>query len=397
MSRAATGRGAGAGTTTTAAVLYERGAQHVVEEVELAPVGPAQVRVQLAASGVCHSDLSVQRGDLPFVFPTVLGHEAAGVVAEVGAAVTRVQPGDHVVLTWMPPCRRCTWCLAGQPMLCSEGLGEALGSPYASVRGTPLVRGLGTATFAQQTLVPERSVVPIDPQVPLEHAALIGCALATGVGAVWRTARVPPGATVAVVGCGGVGLAAVQGARLAGASQVIAVDVVPAKLQLAASVGATATVHAAAGDPVEQVRALTGGIGVDFAFEVVGRAATIREAFAMARRGGTAVLVGAGSPAEQVTFTAMELFIDAKTVVGCVYGSVDPDRDFPVLADLVRMGRIDAAGMVTRRIALDEIDDAFRAMEAGEVARSVIVFDDPLSGAGRASGAPSASIEGDAR
>ncbi|MHB8328675.1 MAG: Zn-dependent alcohol dehydrogenase [Acidimicrobiales bacterium] len=357
-----------------AAVVHAVGEPFVVEEIELARPGPHDVRVRMAASGVCHSDLSVQNGSIPFMFPTVLGHEGAGVVAEVGAAVTRVTPGDHVVLTWMPPCRRCFWCLAGQAMLCANGLTEALGGAYATVGGRPLVRGLGTATFAEETLVPEGEVVPIDRSVPLDLAALVGCALSTGVGAVWHTARVRPGSSVAVVGCGGVGLSVIQGARLAGATTIVAVDPVPAKLEMAKAMGATTTLDAG-GDVVAGVRDATGGRGADYCFEVVGRGETIRSAFASARRGGTVVLVGAGSPAEQVAFNAMELFVDAKTLVGCVYGSTDPDRDFPVLVELVRSGAIDAAGLVTRRIALDEVNDAFRSMEAGTVARSVIVFD----------------------
>ncbi len=365
----------GRGRVVRAAVVHEVGAPVVVEEIELAPTGPGDVLVRMAASGVCHSDLSVQKGSIPFMFPTVLGHEGAGVVVEVGASVTRVVPGDHVVLTWMPACRRCFWCLRGQTMLCELGLTEALTSPYATVRGKPIVRGLGTATFGEFTLVPEGEVVPVDPSVPLELAALVGCALATGVGAVWNTAKVPPGSTVAVIGCGGVGLSVIQGARLAGASTIVAVDAVGSKLKTAQSMGATAVVDASTEDPVAAVRAHTAGRGADFGFEVVGRPDTIRTAFASVRRGGTAVLVGAGSPADQVSFSAFEMFVDAKTVVGCVYGSTDADRDFPVLVDLVRRGAVDAAGMVTRRIGLDDVNDAFRAMEAGEVARSVIVYD----------------------
>jgi S-(hydroxymethyl)glutathione dehydrogenase/alcohol dehydrogenase len=362
--------------TVRAAVVHEVGGPFVVEDIELAPTGPHDVRVKMAASGVCHSDLSVQKGTIPFMFPTVLGHEGAGVVMEVGDAVTRVVPGDHVVLTWMPACRRCFWCLRGQAMLCEVGLTEALSSPYATVRGKPLVRGLGTATFGEETLVPEGEVVRVDPSVPLELAALVGCALATGVGAVWNTAHVTPAATVAVVGCGGVGLSVIQGARLAGASTIVAVDQLASKLELATAMGATAVVDASAEDAVAAVRAQTGGRGVDFGFEVVGRPETIRTVFGAVRRGGTAVLVGAGSPAEKVSFSAFELFVDAKTVIGCVYGSTDADRDFPVLVDLVRAGAIDAEGLVSRRIGLDDVGDAFRAMEAGEVARSVIVYEE---------------------
>jgi S-(hydroxymethyl)glutathione dehydrogenase / alcohol dehydrogenase len=362
-------------TTVRAAVAHEVGAPLVVEEIELDDPGPKDVRVRIAASGVCHSDLSVQRGSLPYMFPTVLGHEGAGVVEAVGDAVERVRPGDHVVLSWIPPCRSCYWCLAGQPMLCEPGLARSMGGPYATLRGVPLVRGMGTGTFAQQTLVPEGEVVPIDRDVPLTLAALVGCALATGVGAVWNTAHVTPGSSVAVVGCGGVGLAVLQGARLAGASTVVAVDRSPNALRAAVAMGASTTVDSSSVDPVEAVRAATHGRGVDFAFEVVGRSETIRAAFAMTRRGGTAVVVGAGSPDDPVTFSAMELFVDAKSLVGCIYGSTDPDRDFPRLAEMVLRGELDAAAMVTRRIGLEDIDDAFRAMESGTSTRSVVVFE----------------------
>ena len=272
------------GRTVRAAVVHEVGAPFVIEEIELAPTGPHDVRVKMAASGVCHSDLSVQKGTIPFLFPTVLGHEGAGVVVEVGEAVTRVAPGDHVVLTWMPACRRCFWCLRGQAMLCEVGLAESLSGAYATVGGTPLVRGLGTATFGEETLVPEGEVVRVDPSVPLELAALVGCALATGVGAVWHTAHVTPGSTVAVVGCGGVGLSVIQGARLAGATTIVAVDQVASKLDTAKAMGATAVVDASSEDAVAAVRAHTGGRGADFGFEVVGRAETIRTAV----RGGAA-------------------------------------------------------------------------------------------------------------
>jgi S-(hydroxymethyl)glutathione dehydrogenase / alcohol dehydrogenase len=370
-----TGAVTGAGTTVRAAVVAGVGAPFEVRPVELVPVGPGQVRVRIAASGVCRSDLSVRDGSLPFVFPTVLGHEGAGIVEEVGDGVTRVVPGDHVVLTWVPACRRCFWCLAGQPVLCANGLAEALGSPYATLDGAPIIRGLGTATFAEATVVPEGSVVPVRRDVPLDQAALVGCALATGVGAVWNTAHLRPGSTVAVVGCGGVGLAAVQGARLAGAVSVVAVDRVRSRLDAAVALGATDTVDAGAGDPVAAVRSLTAERGVDVAFEVVGASATIRQAFEMTRRGGSTVIVGAGSAEDPVQFNAMELFVDGKALLGCVYGSTDPDRDFPLLVDLVCQGRLDAASMVTERIGLDDLEAAFRAMQAGEGTRSVVVFD----------------------
>jgi S-(hydroxymethyl)glutathione dehydrogenase/alcohol dehydrogenase len=363
------------GRTARAAVLHASGEPVRIEEIALFDPAPNQVVVRLHASGVCHSDLSVVRGTFPFMFPTVLGHEGSGVIESVGDAVTRVEPGDHVVLTWMPPCRQCPNCLAGQNVLCDVGLAEAIGSSYATVDGVPLVRGLGVAGWATHTLVPEGSVVKIPKEADLELAALIGCALSTGVGAVFRTARVTPGSSVAVIGCGGVGLCVMQGAKIAGASKIIGVDRLAPKLELARSLGATDVVNATEGDPVEAVKALTDGRGADFTFEVVGISATIKQSFAMTRRGGTTVLVGAGSPSDEVTFNAMDLFLDAKTLVGCVYGSTDPDRDFPVLVEMIERGAIDARAMVTKRIGLEDINDALDSMEAGVGARSLVVFE----------------------
>jgi S-(hydroxymethyl)glutathione dehydrogenase / alcohol dehydrogenase len=364
---------AGGSLTAKAAVLRAAGEPLSIEEITLFEPSPTQVVVRLVGSGVCHSDLSVIRGTFPFMFPTVLGHEGSGVIESVGSDVKRVAPGDHVVLTWMPPCRHCEACLAGQSVLCDVGLAEAIGSSYATVDGVPLVRGLGVAGFATHTLVPEASVVKIPEDADLELAALVGCALSTGVGAVFRTARVAPGSTVAVVGCGGVGLAVMQGAKIAGASRIIAVDRLEPKLELARSLGATDLVDASSVDAVAEVKLLTGGRGADYAFEVVGISATIKQSFAMTRRGGTTVLVGAGSPSDEVTFSAMDLFLDMKTLVGCVYGSTDPDRDFPGLVEMIERGTIDAKRMVTSRIGLEDINDALDAMEAGDGARSLIV------------------------
>ena len=358
-----------------AAVLRAPGEPLSVETVTLEVPGPHQVRVSLAASGVCHSDLSIQNGTLPFMFPTVLGHEGAGVVEAVGSEVTRVRVGDHVVLCWMPACRECFWCRVGQPVLCENGLTEAFTAPYGTLEsGEVLIPGLGTATFAEATLVSERSVVKIYERIGLDQAALVGCALSTGIGAVARTAEVPAGSSVAVVGCGGVGLAAIVGARLAGASKIVAVDRVSAKLAIASLIGATDVVDSSSSDPVAAVRAITEGRGVDYAFEVVGRSSTIKQAFQMARRGGTAVIVGAGSADDDVSFSAMDLFVDAKRILGCVYGSVDADRDFPWLVGLIMDGNVDASAFVSRRIGLDDVNDAFKSMEAGEVTRSVIIY-----------------------
>jgi S-(hydroxymethyl)glutathione dehydrogenase/alcohol dehydrogenase len=358
-----------------AAVLREVGEPLEVADVSLAPLAPNQVRVRIAASGVCHSDLSVQNGSIPLPPPVVLGHEGAGVVEETGAAVERVRPGDHVVLSWVPACRTCFYCLRGQPVLCERGLQEAFGAPYGSVDGAPVFPGLGTATFAEVSQVLERAVVPIDASIPLDVAALVGCAVTTGVGAVLNTARVQPGASVAVVGCGGVGLSVIEGAVLAGAASVTAIDKALERLALAGEVGATHVVDASSEDPVAAVREVTGGRGADYVFEVVGSGATIRTAFEATRRGGTTTLVGAGRPDDHVGFNAMEMFVDAKRILGCVYGSADPDRDFPKLLELDRVGRLDLGRLITSRIGLADLDEAFRAMKAGEGARSVVVFD----------------------
>lgn len=358
-----------------ASLLRAPGAALELVDVELDDLAPHQVRVRMAASGVCHSDLSVITGTLPHPTPCVLGHEGAGVVEEIGSAVTRVQPGDHVILSWNPACRECVWCLADQPYLCEQGLIDAFGAPYGTVEGEPVFRGMTTGTFGESTQVLEKAVVPIPDDVPLEVAALIGCAVTTGVGAVVNTAGVAPGQTVAVVGCGGVGLSAVMGAVVAGASSVVAVDLSPERLELAAGLGATETISAGDGDPVEALRELTGGVGADHVFEVVGRSQTIRQAYDMTRRGGACTLVGAGSADDDVRFDAMELFFTGKQILGCVYGSADPPRDFPRLIDLYRSGRLPLDRLITERIGLDGIGDAFAAMEAGRGARSVVVLD----------------------
>jgi S-(hydroxymethyl)glutathione dehydrogenase/alcohol dehydrogenase len=355
-----------------AAVLHDYGKPLDIEEIDLAPTGPGQVRVRIAASGVCHSDLSVVQGKFPFPVPCVLGHEGAGVVAEVGAGVTRVQPGDHVILNWNPGCGECPLCRRGEIHLCETAATWTFNSPYGSIGGTPLLRGLGTATFADETLTVERAVVPIDPDIPLDIAALVGCAITTGVGAVLNTARVPSGATVAVVGCGGVGLSVVMGAKYAGAERIIAVDLSAERRALARSLGATDEVDGSA-DAMQAVLDLTGGLGVDYAFEVVGVPTTMQLAWRITRRGGTTVAVGAGSAAEETSFRMFDLFFQSRSLVGCVYGSANPERDFPRFLGMWRDGRLPIDALVTERISLEQINDAFAAMQAGEGARSVIV------------------------
>ena len=358
-----------------AAVLRAPGEAFAVEALELRALGRRDVHVQVAASGVCRSDLSIQDGTIPHPLPAVLGHEGAGVVLATGPDVTTVQPGDHVVLSWVAPCRSCFYCLRGHPELCEHGLDHAFAMPYATgADGTGYLAAFGTATFGEETIVPEAACVKIDASFPLELAALVGCGVVTGVGAVCNSAHVEPGASVAVLGCGGVGLAAIQGARLSGAATIIAVDRVASKLAHARASGATDVVDSAATDPVTAVRELTGGRGADHVFEVVGRSDTIRAAYEMTRRAGTCTVVGAGSFTDMVEFAAMSLMVDAKTMRGCVYGATDPARDFPEMIRLQQAGRLDLDSLVTQRIALTELNEAFAAMEAGEVVRSVIVY-----------------------
>jgi len=358
-----------------AAALRAAGDAFAVEELELRALGPSEVHVHVAASGVCHSDLSIQDGTIPHPLPAVLGHEGAGIVLATGAEVTTVTAGDHVVLAWVAPCRACFFCLRGHPELCEHGLDHAFSAPYATATdGTAFLAAFGTATFGEETIVPERACVKISADFPLELGALVGCGVVTGVGAVCNSARVEPGASVAVIGCGGVGLAALQGARLAGAAPIIAIDRVASKLELARRCGATETIDASHADAASAVRDLTAGRGADYVFEVVGRSDTIESAFDMTRRAGTCTIVGAGSFTDMVKFGAMHLMVGAKTIRGCVYGSTDPARDFPEIIRLQQSGHLDLAALVTRQIQLDELNDAFRAMQAGEVARSIIVY-----------------------
>ncbi|WBB51094.1 alcohol dehydrogenase catalytic domain-containing protein [Verrucosispora sp. WMMA2044] len=344
-----------------------------VEKVELPATGPGQVRVAVRAAGVCHSDLSMVDGTIAAPYPLLLGHEAAGVVVEVGADVDRIAVGDHVVLDWAPPCRVCWYCGHGEPWLC-----ERSGTPAATVGhtidGEPLHVTLGLGALAEQVVVPQQAVVAVPPDLPFATAALLGCAVLTGVGAIRRTADVRPGDSVAVIGLGGVGLSAVAAARAAGAARVIAVDVAPAKAELAHAAGATDFLLA--DDTLSRaVRTLTDGRGVDHAVECVGRAATIRAAWRATRRGGQVIVVGMGGKDDMVALSALEIFHSARTLRSSVYGSSDPDRDVPELARAVLDGTLDLDFLVTDRITLDAAPEALARMARGEGARTVVLFD----------------------
>lgn len=354
-----------------AAVLTAPGAPLQVCDLTLPEPGQGQVRVRIAATGVCHSDLSLASGTLRQRVPAVLGHESAGTVVSVGAGVTSTAPGDRVVLCWAPPCGRCWFCEQDEPWLC-ERSADAASVPYATVDGQPVYPGLSTGGFAEQTVVSARAVLPVPDAVPLEQAALVGCAVMTGVGAVLKTARVRAGQSVLVVGLGGVGLSVVQGARLAEAGRVIVVDRSPSRLDLAQTMGATDALPDG-GDLPRQVRELTAGRGVDHAFDCVGLAETIRGCWSATRRGGVTTVVGIGGKDQQVTFSALELFHYARVLQGCVYGSTDPPADIPTVLQHAAAGRLELGALVGDTVGLEGIGAAFEAMARGAGARTLVV------------------------
>ena len=348
-----------------------------VENVTLDPPKAGEVLVKMVATGVCHSDLSVINGTLPLPLPMVLGHEGAGIIEEVGEGVTGVKPGDHVVMSFQPACGECFFCIRHEPFLCTCGspTGRMLdGTTRVKLDGKEIGVMQFLGNMAEYVVAPAISVVPIDPDIPLRSAALVGCGVTTGVGAAINTAKVEPGSTVAVIGCGGVGLSIIQGARIAGAKRIIGIDLEDNKLEMATRFGATDTINGS-NDPVGGVKELTEGVGADYAFEAIGLSATILQAWAMVRRGGTAVVVGAGKLTDMVTIPALMLFAEAKTLKGCYYGSVNARVDFPMLLDLYRRKKLDLDGMVTNTYKIDDTPQAFADMEKGINARGVIIFD----------------------
>jgi S-(hydroxymethyl)glutathione dehydrogenase/alcohol dehydrogenase len=351
--------------------------RYSVEEITLDPPKAGEVLVKMVATGVCHSDLSVINQTLPLPLPMVLGHEGAGIVEKVGDGVANVTRGDHVVLSFTPSCGDCFWCINHEPHLCMIGQPTGLmldGTSRTRMNGTQLGVMQFLGVMAEYAVVPAISVVPIAKDLPLRSAALVGCGVTTGVGAAIKTAQVKPGSTVAVVGCGGVGLSIIQGARIAGARRIIGIDLAANKLEMARRFGATDAVDGS-GDVAGTVMGLTGGVGADYAFEAIGLSATILQAYGITRRGGTVVVVGAGSLMDMVTFPALMLFADAKTIKGCFYGSVNARVDFPMLLELYRQKKLDLDGMVTKTYRIDEAPQAFEDMEQGKNARGVIVFD----------------------
>jgi S-(hydroxymethyl)glutathione dehydrogenase/alcohol dehydrogenase len=372
-----------------AAVLRNTGDDklEVRDDVGLIDVGPGQVKVDIQATGVCHSDLSAMTGVIPQPAPFVPGHEGAGIVSEVGEGVTSVSPGDHVIVAWSPPCGTCAFCIdRKQPNLCSNLQMATMGATNFVIEGTPTFGMAGAGTFSEAVLLAEQGVVKIDDDIPFEIASLVGCGVMTGVGAALNTAKVSPGSSVVVFGCGGVGISAIQGARVAGAAEIVAVDLVDHKLEDAQRFGATQAVKP---DDLDGVKnSITGGDGFDYAFEAIGLPATMRAAYDATRRGGTTCVIGVGAMDQMVSFSAFELFYNEKNLVGSYYGSADVRSDFHRMLRLWKTGRLDLEGMISRKLGLEDVNDAIADLKAGEVIRQVITFgDSPSSTSGAATSA----------
>jgi len=360
-----------------AAVMRATNAPLEIEELQIDDPGPGEVLLKTAASGICHSDLHVIEGGLPMPPPCVLGHEPAGIVEAVGAGVTDFVPGDHVIGCLTSFCGVCKFCAVGRPYLC---LTQFAGRPpetkprLTTASGEAVPQFANLSSFAEKMLCPERSLVKIKEEMPLDRASLIGCGVTTGLGAALNTVNIPAGATVVIIGCGGVGLAALQGARIGGAGKIIAVDAQKWKFGLAQKLGATDCVDATDGDPVAAVQALTGG-GADFVFECIGLVPTVQQAIAMTGRGGTTVLVGVVPVTQMVPISAADLTLQEKNITGSYMGSNRFRFDMPKYIDFYLDGRLHLDEMISSRIKLEEVNDALDLMRKGEAARQVIVFD----------------------
>jgi alcohol dehydrogenase len=358
---------------------YARSRPLAIETVELDPPGPGEALVRIKAAGLCHSDLSVINGDRPRPVPMVLGHEAAGVVEALGPGVDDLAPGDHVVMVFVASCGHCLPCAEGRPALCEPAFAaNTAGTLLSGARrlkadGAALNHLLGVAAFADHVTVSRRSLVKVDKSLPFEHAALFGCAVLTGVGAVVNTAALKPGQSAAIVGLGGVGLAGLLGAVAAGASQVIAIDVMPQKLELAKKLGATRTVNGRDGDAVEQVKAATGG-GVDFAFDFAGSVQALETAYRVTRRGGTTVSAGLPNPKHSFPLPAVNLVAEERTLKGSYIGTCVPLRDIPRYVALFQQGKLPVDQLLTGKLALEDINEGFDKLHNGEAIRQVIAF-----------------------
>ncbi|MFF0449132.1 S-(hydroxymethyl)mycothiol dehydrogenase [Streptomyces sp. NPDC004609] len=349
-----------------------RGEPVRVETVVVPDPGPGEAVVTVQACGVCHTDLHYKQGGISDDFPFLLGHEAAGVVESVGPGVTEVAPGDFVILNWRAVCGRCRACRRGRPWYCFDTHNAR--QKMTLTDGTELSAALGIGAFAEKTLVAAGQCTKVDPAVSPAVAGLLGCGIMAGIGAAVNTGEVGRGDSVAVIGCGGVGDAAIVGARLAGAGRIIAVDIDDRKLETAAKMGATHTVNSRTGDPVEAIRELTGGFGADVVIDAVGRPETYRQAFYARDLAGTVVLVGVPTPEMTLELPLLDVFGRGGALKSSWYGDCLPSRDFPMLIDLHQQGRIDLGAFVTETIGLDDIEDAFTRMHQGDVLRSVVMF-----------------------
>lgn len=344
----------------------------VHDDLSVVDPRPGQVRLRLRAAGICHSDLSAMNGTLPQKAPFVPGHEGAGEVVAVGDGVTSTKPGDHVIVAWTPPCGKCPACRRGQPNLCVAIFFAIAGSANFRRGSDELFGFSGTGTWAEEMVVPEEAAIVVADDVPFDVAALVGCGVTTGVGAAVNTAKVTVGSSVVVFGCGGVGISAIQGARLCGAAEIVGVDTVASKLDDARRFGATHAVHP--DDLREASAAITGGEGFDYAFECVGSAPTFRAAWDSTRRGGTTVIVGAGRGDATLSLNGFELFFSNKALLGSYYGGADVRTEFHRLLRLWQAGRLDLEGMVSARFGLDGINDGLAALREGAVIRQVVTL-----------------------
>lgn len=363
-----------------AAVLYKTNEPLVIEQIEIDPPKAHEVKVKIAAAGVCRSDLHFMKGEAIINVPAVLGHEGSAVVMEVGEGVTSVTPGDHVILSFSPFCGYCESCLSGHPNTCDthqKATGKMFdGTSRIHIGGQDLTQMGKVGCFAEESIVPETGVSKIDPGISLEVAALIGCSVTTGVGTAIYAANITAGSTVAVIGCGGVGLNVLQGARIAGASRIIAVDVNDAALEFAGKFGATDSVNPNSGDPVKAIRDLTGGKGADYTFEAFGSAETLTMAFEAAKKHGTAVIAGLSPVGEPAAIDGVMLVRQEKTLKGAYYGASKPSIDFHHMVEMYQSGKLDIDGLITRHYKLDQINEAYEELDRGVVGRGVITFDD---------------------
>lgn len=356
-----------------AAIFEEANKPLTIEDVDIIDPRPGEVLVRTGCSGVCHSDLHFVDGLWQLPMSCVLGHEAAGVVEAIGENVTYVKPGDRVIMSFRPFCGKCYYCLGGKPNLCNSPDHGAASASRLTWKGKPIMQFASVGSFAEMMVTSENGLVKMPEEMPMAEAALIGCGVMTGVGAALYTAQVQGGSTVAVIGCGGIGLNIIQGCRIAGAARIIALDIIDSKLEMAKQFGATHTINSKDDDPQEAIMELSDGMGVEYAFEAIGVPAAATQAFNMTRAGGTTVVVGMHPLGSEIAVPG-PAFLQEKKLIGCMYGSTRFREHMPKIIDLFMQDKLDLTSLVSKRMKLEDVNEAFRAMKAGEVARSVLDF-----------------------